>query len=309
MTAQAGRGRGPGLGPQRPLLAIGLTLVALAILPLMDAFAKLLSAEYSVVQIVLARYAFQTLVLLPPALALHGARALLPGKPGLQVLRGLLMAGSTSLFVAAIAVAPLVDSMALFFVSPLFLTMLSIPLLGERVGWRRWSAVIVGFAGVLVVLRPGFAAIGPGALYAIAAGLGFAFYVVVTRKLVGHVAALPTQLASGVVGLAVMAVLLLLGALGAAWKTPDLQALALMAGIGAISGAGHLLFIYASERAPASLLAPYQYAEIIMMTVFGYLFFGEFPDAWTIVGIVIICAAGTYIAMRERRLARERRTS
>jgi len=282
----------------RPLAGILLMLAAMSLVPLMDGVAKFLSGHYPVLQVVWARYAFHFLLLLPLVLWRHGPVGLHSRRPGLQLLRGLCLLGSTVLFFAAISRMPIADALSLVFVAPLVVTAASPWVLGETVGVRRWSAVIVGFMGALIIIRPGFASVETGTLLALGAGLVYACYVLVTRRLSGSDAPLTTLLYTGGVG-ALLTSLILPGV----WTPPTLTHLGLMAAMGALAISGHFLIIRALDQAPASLLSPYSYSEIVMATVVGYVVFGDFPDAWTWAGIAVVVGSGVYIAVRERQLA------
>jgi drug/metabolite transporter (DMT)-like permease len=282
---------------QQPLGGILLMLSAMALLPIYNGTAKYLSADYPVAQVVWARYFFHLAVLLPLVLWRYGPRVLVPPRFRLQLLRGTLLVADTFLFFAALALIPLADTLALTFVAPLILTALSALALGEQVGLRRWSAVAVGFVGTLIIVRPGFAAFEPGALLAIGAGMAYAVYQLLTRKLAGSAPPLVTLGYTALVGTLVMT-----AALPAYWVTPSLVDFALMVGMGATAAVAHFLIISAFERAQASLLAPFNYCEMIGAVTIGYLVFGDFPDSWTWLGVLILVASGIYISWRERRV-------
>lgn len=285
-----------------PLTGIFLMLAAMAVVPLMDGVAKHLSGSFPVLQVVWARYFFHLLILLPVVLWRHGANALLLRRPWLQIVRGGFLLGSTILFFAAIAVMPIADALALVFVAPLVVTALSPLILGERVGPRRWIAVSVGFAGVLVIVRPGLGAFQPGMLLALGAGVIYAFYSLATRKLSGSAPPLVTLAYTALLGALVMT-----AAVPAVWTPPDTTDLLWMVLMGALAAGGHFLVIKSFEYAEASLLAPLGYSEIVMATVVGYVFFGDFPDGWTWLGVAIVIASGVYVSVRERKAAAGKR--
>jgi drug/metabolite transporter (DMT)-like permease len=279
-----------------PLAGVLLLVIAMSVVPIMDGFAKYLSAFYPVPQIVWARYFFHLLILLPLVLWWHGWRGLVPRRPRLQLLRSSFLLCSTVLFFGAIALIPLADAIALVFISPLIVTACSPLVLGEHVGLRRWSAVIIGFLGACVIFRPGLGVFQWGSLLAIAAGATYAFYILSTRKLSGSAPPLVTLLHTALLGAAIMSLVVPF-----IWVTPTRLDLALMVGMGLIAAFGHFLIIMAFERAGASVLAPYSYSEIVTATLVGYVAFGDFPDVWTWVGVAIIIVSGIYIALRERR--------
>ncbi len=292
-------GAGASAAEDSPAKGIVLMLAAMAVVPVMDGVAKHLSASFPVLQVVWARYFFHLLILLPVVLWRHGAGALLLRNPWLQVARGGFLLGSTGLFFAAIAVMPIADALALVFVAPLVVTALSPLILGERVGLRRWTAVGVGFVGVVVIVRPGLSAFHPGMLLALGAGTVYAFYSLATRKLSGSAPPLVTLVYTALLGALVMSALV-----PVVWTPPGTEDLFWMVLMGALAAAGHFLVIKSFEHAEASLLAPLGYSEIVMATVVGYVAFGDFPDAWTWLGVAIVIASGVYVSLRERRGAR-----
>ncbi len=287
----------PGEAPlgQNILLGIALLLVSSALVPLMDGLAKLLSDRYAVLEIVWARYFFHLLILLPVTLSRYKRRDLIPKQPVLQIVRGGFLLLSTILFFAAIAVMPIADALALVFISPLIVTALSPFVLGETVGPRRWSAVIIGFIGALIIIRPGFTDIGTGTVLAVSAGVIYSFYMVATRKLSGTAPPLITLTYTALLGAVVMSAVVPFF-----WLRPSLDDLLMMMAMGGIAALGHYFLIKAIELAPVSLLAPFGYAEIIMATLVGYVLFSDFPDTWTWVGIAVIVLSGIYISLRER---------
>lgn len=291
--------------PRSPLFGIAILVLGFFIIPVMDALGKYLSDSYSVWQISWARFFFHFLFLAPFVLWRYRLRALVLPKQGLQILRGGFLMIATVTFFGGLALLPLADTLALSFVSPLLVTLLSPWLLGERVGWRRRLAVAVGFLGVLVIVRPGFQEVGLGTFLALGSGCSFAFYVIATKKLAGSAPPIVTLVYTALLGCVVLSALMAVGG-ETVWRWPDAEAWLMMAGIGAIAVIGHFLLISAYDYADASLLAPFYYSEMIMSATLGYLVFGDFPDAWTWLGIAIIVASGVYIALRERTLARQR---
>lgn len=282
--------------PENHLAGIVLMVAAMMVVPFMDALAKHLSDRYAVSQLTWARFFFHFAILAPIVLHRHGGAALRPPQPILQLLRSGFTLLATILFFAAIARMPIADALALLFVSPMVVTALSPVMLGERVGARRWAAVIAGFAGALFILRPGFGVAQPGSFLAIGAGVSFAFYTLLTRKLAGGAPPLVTLAWTAVTGAVAMSIAVIPD-----WITPPPTDFLMMAGIGAIAAGGHFLLIRAFDHAPASLLAPYSYSEIVMATAVGWFIFNDFPDGWTWTGIAVIVASGIYISWRERR--------
>lgn len=281
--------------PDRPMLGIVLMLASVALLPLMDGLAKAMADTFAIVQLVWARFLFQSLLIAPLALASTPRELLRPRHLPLQLARGAGILVGTFLFFAAIRTMAITDALALLFIAPLIVTALSPLVLGEAVGVRRWSAVLVGFFGALVVLRPGLTALQPGALLALGAGASFAGYVLLTRRLSHAAPPLVTLSITSLFGLAATCAVL-----PWVWVTPTPMQFAAMAGMGAVGAAGHYLMIRAYEQAPAALLAPFGYGEIVTATIIGYFWFGDFPDGPTWAGLAILVASGIYISMRER---------
>lgn len=271
-------------------------LAGMIVLPVQDGIAKLLSATTSVAVVVWARYVFQLAFLLPLlAVRFRSWQALRVRRPGYQVLRGVLMLVSAMCFFTALARMPLVDTLALFFVSPLVVTGLAPVFLRERVGWRRVVAVVAGFWGVLVLLRPSAGVVDPFALLALASGAVHGGYLLVTRKLAGTAPPLVTLVYSAGFGAVAMSVWLV-----PRWVPPTSSELATMVALGAAAAAGQYLVAKAFDHAPAAWLAPAGFAEIVGATIVGYAFFGDLPDATAWVGIAIVVGSGLYISTVER---------
>lgn len=276
---------------------IALMLAAqVLVMPTSDAVVKHLALSLPAVQLAWARFFFNFLLLAPPALWRHRGGTLAPARPGLQLLRGVLVVGANLLFISGVRVVPLADALAVTFVAPLAVAALSPWVLREPVGPVGWAAVAVGFAGALVIVRPGFGGMDLAALLPLGAGLCFAAYLLVTRKLAGISPPLVTQTATAAVG-AVLTTLLL----PFAWMPPDGSQWALMAAIGCASCAGHLLITMAHEHAPAAALAPLTYLSIVSGAALGYLIFGDWPDAVTWAGAAIVIASGLTIWWQARR--------
>ena len=291
----AAAGAAEGAAGRSVMSGIGLMLIALIIVPMMDAAAKFLSDDFDTLQIVWARYFFHLLFLLPFVIWRYGRRAFHTNRPLMQLVRGGLLAASTFLFFAAIAHMPLADAIATIFVYPFIVTALSPMVLNEPVGIRRWLAVLVGFIGALIVIRPTGAVMNEGVVLALAAGTGFAGYTLFTRKLAGVDPPLVTLAFTGLVG-AVGASLFL----PFVWITPEAQHWPLLVFLGLCAASGHFLIILAYERVRAATLAPFGYFEIVTATLLGFFIFGDFPDRFTWLGIAIIIASGIYISNRER---------
>jgi len=291
--------------------AIAIMVPAMFMLPGIVAIAKFLADSVPAGQVAWARFAFQTLAMAPFVLRRHTLRR--PRHLWLQALRGFAIALTTLLFFAALRYLPLADAIAIFFVEPLLLTLCSALFLGEQVGWRRMGAVLVGLLGAMIVVRPSFAAFGLAALLPLGAAMSFALYLLLTRWLSQRENSAHMQFYAGVSGCLVMSVALLVGQ---SWHigvldpvTPTLAQWGLLAALGAIATIGHWLVVIAFKRAPASVLAPLQYLEILGATVLGWFFFDDFPDSVAWLGIAIIIGSGLYVAHREQVLNNRRRIS
>lgn len=270
-----------------------------AMFPFMNAAMKLLGTSgYPVAEIVWARFTGHLLVMLLVFLPQYGWRLLASRRPAVQIARSLLMLASNGLFVTAISRVPLATASAIGFTSPLIVTALSVPLLRESVGIRRWSAVIVGFAGALLVIRPGSGLHDPAVLLLLLGSAAYALYQIATRWVSFYDAA-----ATGIVFTALLGALVTSAVLPFVFVMPrSAFDLALFCSLGVLGGFGHYLVIRAFQAGPAAVIAPLGYVELIGTATLGYLIFGQFPDAWTWVGAAVIIASGLYIALRERRL-------
>ncbi|MGO8917676.1 MAG: DMT family transporter [Stellaceae bacterium] len=282
---------------ERPFLAIGMVLLAVALFSVMDALSKLMTARFDPVELVWGRY-LAILALLAPLLV-REPRLLVARRPGLQLLRGVCVLGAAVFFIAGLARLGLADATAIAFASPLLVTALSIPLLREQIGLRRWSAVAVGFLGVLVVIRPGSGAVGPAALLPLLSAACWALSIVVTRRMGGADRPATTLFYSTLIGVALSS-----AALPVVWQPAGAADWATMAAMGALSAVGQYLLIAALARGAASLLAAFSYSQMIWSTLMGFLVFGAAPAAGTWSGGAVIVASGLYIAHRERVRAR-----
>jgi drug/metabolite transporter (DMT)-like permease len=286
-------------GGERTLTGIAMVLVAMFLFSGMDGLSKYLAVDYHPIEIVAMRQLFMTVALLP--FVIRSPRALRTTRPLLQLGRGLCMFCSSILFIFGLSHLPIADASAIGFVSPLLVTALSIPLLGEKVGIRRWSAVILGFAGVMIVVRPGSGAFNPAALFPLGSAVAWALGLILTRIMRNSDQVLTTIFYSTLVGLAIGGL-----ALPFVWRTPDLAGLALMAAMGLLSAISQTLLIAAFARAAASILAPFSYSQMVWATLIGYFVFATLPDALTWTGAAVVIASGIYTLHRERVVHRER---
>ncbi len=283
------------------LTGIALMCGAVACFAMLDTTAKYLNLYMSTLQVVWARYtgAF----LFPFIVSNPWTR---PGltrttRPLLQVGRSVLLLGSTLCNFAALRYLQLDEAIALVFSTPFFVAALSGPLLGERVRWRRWTAIAVGFVGVLVVARPGPGSFQPAALLSLSAALFYALYSITTRILARTDSNETTLFYSNIVG-----ALALLPVVPFVWTTPsEPLVIALMVATGAMGSFGHYLLIAAHRLAPAAVLSPFIYTEIVLVIALGFLVFGDVPNRWTLTGAAIVVASGLYILHRERQVRRK----
>ena len=280
----------------RPLLGIGLMLTAMSILPFLDVIAKHLGQQgVPVLQIVWARLFFGALLTMPFALKIAGVGGLVPNMPLMHAVRASFIIAATAFFFWALKYLPIADTLAIFFVQPLIVTLLSPAVLGEHVGIRRWSAVAVGFAGTLIIIRPGFQEVNPGVFLALASGASLAIYLLLTRKIAGSAPAMVTTFYTSLSGAVIMSVIVVF-----VWETPTPAQWGFFVLLSIIANGGHYLIIRAYDHGEASMLAPLAYTEIVMATFAGWYFFGDFPDFWTFFGVGILIASAIYISWRER---------
>ena len=278
--------------------AIILNASAWMIVPVMDALAKHLSVSMDVFQIAWARYFFSALFTLSLMIIFYRKTLVWSKNPKLQLIRGFVLAFSTLCFFYAISIISLPKALTLAFVAPITCTAFSPIFLKEKVGIRRWSAVLVGFIGALIVIRPGFIEVNLATLAAVACGICYGFYFIITRKLSTSDNSLLTLLFTSVVGLAIISLFL-----PSVWVYPTLNQWIIMGLIGLIASVAHLFIIISLKYADASKLAPLGYTEIITNIIISYYFFHELPDSWTYLGLFIIVLSGLYISRREYYLA------
>ena len=269
-------------------------VAGVSIVPLMDGLAKFLAHYYPVTQIVWGRFFFHFTFILPVMLIRYRADVLKVRQPVLQILRGGFLLGATVCFFWSLKRLAISDALTLLFVSPLLVTCLSPVVLGEHVGIRRWVAVVVGFVGVCIMLRPGGSAFQAASFAALGAGLCHACYIVATRRLSGTAPPLVTLFYTSLFGMVLLSFYVPWH-----WVAPRPIHFAAMIAIGGIAAGGHYLLIKAFDYAEASVLAPFGYGEIVMATIVGYFGFGDFPDPVTWLGMAVIIGSGVYIAMRE----------
>ena len=285
--------------PLSVALPIGLILVTGALLAGMDTTAKYLAAAgVPVLMVLWGRYTFHT-VLTFAAYAL-GARSLgflRARRPGLQLIRAVALFGATSFFYVAITRMQLADAAAIQFLAPVLVTALSGLVLGERVGPRRWAAVVCGFVGVLLVARPGSGVLGWNALLPLATAFLLALYMLMTRIIRTKDDPAATTFYSTAVGSLALCVVVPLH-----WQSIGAAHWGLMIGMGAAGAAGHFLLVKAFHAAEASVLAPFTYAQVVAAIVWGLLVFGDVPSRWTLAGAGVVILSGLYVWYRENRM-------
>ena len=274
--------------------AISYNLLAWAILPFMDTIAKYLSSDLSFFQITWARYFFTVFFTLPFMFFFFRKNLTWTTQPKLQFLRGLTLFFANVLFFYSISIISMAKALTLAFVAPLITTALSPFFLGEKVGFRRWSAVIVGFIGSLIVIRPGFIDFNLASIAALGTGCFYGIYLIITRKLHSSDSPLLTLLLTGVVGLVFASFLV-----PVVWINPTFNQWSLLALMGLFACLGHLFLILSLKYADASKLAPLGYFEIVTNIILGYYFFMDLPDKWTFLGLFVIISSGLYITFRE----------
>ena len=274
--------------------AVILNVSAWMLLPLMDGLAKFLSQEIHFLQVVWGRYFFMALISLVITFLFFRQHLKWPSNFQIQLIRSLFLFLSTILFFYAISIISLPEALTLAFVSPMIVTLLSAIILKEEVGFRRWSAVVVGFIGVLFVIRPGFNEVNLATITALGCGICYAIYIISTRKLSNQDSPLLTLIFTGLSGSIVISLIVPFY-----WSDLTLIQLSLLVLLAAIGTLAHFLLILSLNFAEASKLAPLSYSEIIMNVIIGYYFFGDFPSQWVWIGLVIIVASGVYISFRE----------
>ncbi|MCD7059978.1 DMT family transporter [Pelagibacterium xiamenense] len=289
-----------------PESGMAFMIAAVLLVPISDAMSKSLTGVLSPFEIAFWRFGFQMLVLGLFVVVMR--RRLARGPWHLMVMGGLTMAMVLSSLIGAFVTMPIATAIAIFFVEPLILTVLSSLLLGEKTGWRRYAAVVVGLTGAVIVIRPSWDIFGWASLLPLVAATGFASNAIVIRKLSRSMDAISIQFWFSLIAMAIIGTgLLVFG---------HFELISLSGGfdpqgpwgqlffMGMWSGFTFFLFAEAFRRAPASTLAPFQYLEIIGATIVGYVVFGDFPDLWTWVGTAIIFASGLYVFQRERKQGR-----
>ncbi len=283
-----------------PHLLRGVMLIMLAVFLFssMDTLAKLALKSYPLHPLIWARYAVHLVFMLILFAPRMGLQLIKTKRVGLQTLRGLLLVGSTGFFYLSLQYLPLAEAAAISFVAPVIVTALSGPMLGERVTARHWLAVILGFAGVLVIIRPNGGLLTFAVVFPLSTAILFALYQIVTRKLAGRENPFTSLFYTALVGAVITSTILPF-----AWVPPTPTQAGLMIAIGCLGGFGHFLLIRAVELASPIALAPFVYTQLLWSTVLAFLVFHELPDAVSLLGMLVIVAAGL-MAVDWRRMRR-----
>jgi drug/metabolite transporter (DMT)-like permease len=276
--------------------AVACMAFAMAIIPLIDVFAKFLGHQgVPIPQLVWARFFFGALFTLPFAWSIERQSLLRPTHLFHQMARAALLILGTCFFFAGLRTLPIADTLAIYFVAPILVTALSPIALKEKVGPHRWACVLLGFIGVLIIIRPGFQQLNIGMLYALGAGFCSACYILLTRHLTGTVNAMVMTFQTSAIGAAALTL-----AMPAIWIAPDLRQWLMMVGIGFFAIVGHYFITRAYDYGEASLVSPLSYLEMVTAVLLGWYFFNNFPDAYTFLGVSILIGCAIYISFRER---------
>ncbi|HMB10174.1 DMT family transporter [Saliniramus sp.] len=283
-------------GTTHPLRGILAMIAGTAMFACGDVFAKMLTPELPPLMIAWMRYVVFALLILGFLLATRGLRGLASRRPGLQIVRGLGMLGSAVFFMSGIVFLPVADATAIFFILPILLTAFAVVFLKEVVGWRRWAAAVIGFCGVLIVIRPGTDAFRIASLFPMLAATSWAIAGTITRYVSKSDASVTTLAWSALVGFLIASL-----AVPFFWVAPQAGQLWIALAMGLVSSAGHGLVVLALRDASASLIAPYAYGQIVWAGALAFVAFGTLPDRYTILGACVIAGAGIYISYREGR--------
>ena len=274
--------------------AILLNISAWIMLPFMDAIAKYLSSDLPFFQITWARYFFTVFLVLPLMFFFFKDQLKWTENPKLQFYRGITLFFANICFFYSISIISMAKALTLAFVAPLITTILSSIFLKENVGFKRWSAVIVGFIGILIVIRPGFIEFNLASIAAVCTGCFYGVYLIITRQLHSTDSPLLTLLLTGLVGAFIGSIIV-----PTVWVNPTLIQWSWLIIMGLFACLGHILLIYSLKYADASKLAPFGYIEIVPNIILGYYFFNDFLDLWSFIGLFVIISSGLYVIKRE----------
>ena len=286
---------------ERTSYGIGMLLLAQLFFVVVDPSAKWLAVNgMPVAEIIFARFFVHVLLIVAVLLPTRGVSFIVTRSWKLEALRGLALLGTALFNFLAMKFLPLTITGALTFTMPLIVTALSVPLLGERVGWRRWLAILAGFGGILIITRPGSESFHPAAILSLLGAVCAALYSIVTRKLAGVDSAATQQFYTGAIALLGVAPFALEG-----WVWPaDAASWFAFIAVGASGLVGHQLMTVAHRYATPSSLGPFNYLALLYLAVASWIVFNQPPDVWFFLGAPVIILSGLYIWLRERRLAR-----
>ena len=281
------------------ILVIGFTIMG----PVMDTFAKLAANEIPIGQISFSRFFIQSMIIIPIALYLKILYFPRKSEIFLHFSRAFLILIATSLFFGAIKYMPMADAIAIFLVNPFIMTFLSYFILGERIGWRRVLACIIGFSASLMILKPSLALFGVVALFPLGTAVTYSFYMIITKYMTKNVHPISLQAFTGSCAVIIIFPLLLIFENTAFHElslvVPSLNSLLLLMAVGITATISHLFVVYGLKFSPASTIAPILYLEIVSATVLGYFVFSDIPDIFTVIGVLIIIMCGIYVFLRE----------
>jgi drug/metabolite transporter (DMT)-like permease len=272
---------------RRTLRGIALLMSAVFMFSAMDTLAKYMLKSYPMSALMWARYMIHVVVMLAWLGPRMGAKLFHTSHPWLQILRGVLLVGSTTFFYFALRYLPLAEAAAITFVGPVLTALLSGPMLGDKVSRRQWFAVTLGFVGVLIIMRPGGGVLSLPAIFPLATAILFSVYQIVTRKIAGREHPYTSLFYTALVGGAITSL-----AVPFHWVTPTLSQAGFVVCIGFLGGFGHLLLIRSMEHTSPSTLAPFVYSQLIWSTLLAYLVFDDFPEPMTLVGMLVVVGAG-----------------
>ena len=281
------------------ILVIGFTIMG----PVMDTFAKLAANEIPIGQISFSRFFIQSMIIIPIALYLKILYFPRKSEIFLHFSRAFLILIATSLFFGAIKYMPMADAIAIFLVNPFIMTFLSYFILGERIGWRRVLACIIGFSASLMILKPSLALFGVVALFPLGTAVTYSFYMIITKYMTKNVHPISLQAFTGSCAVIIIFPLLLIFENTAFHElslvVPSLNSLLLLMAVGITATISHLFVVYGLKFSPASTIAPILYLEIVSASVLGYFVFSDIPDIFTVIGVLIIIMCGIYVFLRE----------
>jgi len=281
---------------KRQLAGIFLLVTALQILPISDALAKSLSASLPVLQVIWARFFFHCLATGAYTAWRHGPRLLLPTVSWVLTARSCALCFAVGLFYVALHHMPMTTALTLWFVEPFLLTILAMVVFKEKVVPLQWLAVTLGFLGIVLAIRPSADNWQWSYLIGLAAGMGYAVFLLLTRVVESRIPAIVSVYQTGLVGCILSSVAVL-----SVWQEPSMIQWLQLVAIGCVAALAHLLIVRAFERAEASLLSPFTYAEVITATILGYLVFGDVPDRWAYAGLALIILSAIAVVPREPR--------